>query len=234
VRQTAADAGPEALQALEAGRKATVAKYGAADVLESLRAEPVKVHGQLTAPKDGAIAQLRTVAQQAPAELPKIGRAVLDDLMGKATSEGGFSHAEKVAADWARLGPETKRLLYKDPGYIKDLDDFFHLAKLTAKNSNPSGTAHTLLVASEGGLLITNPAVGVPTTIGLGVMSKLLHSKAGVRLLTKGFRIPVGNKVAAAAWSAELVKAAPGLDGLLPATASEGDQKPGDVYMTIR
>jgi hypothetical protein len=34
----------------------------------------------LTAAKDAAIGQLREVAKHAPAELPKIGRAFLDDF----------------------------------------------------------------------------------------------------------------------------------------------------------
>ncbi len=204
VRRTAAEAGPDALKALESGRTSTVAKYGAGDVLDTIRAEPVKAHGQLTAPKDGAIAQLRAVAKQAPAELPKIGRAVLDDLLATATKDGGFGSAQTIATKWAQLGPETKRLLYKDPGYIQDLDRFFHLAKLAAKDANPSGTAHTLMVGTEAATLVTAPMVGIPASVGMTAAAKLLHSPAGVKLLTRGLRIPVGNKAARAAWTAEV------------------------------
>jgi hypothetical protein len=223
VRQTAAHAGPDVLKALEAGRTATIAKYGAADVLETFRAEPVKVHGQLTAPQDAAIAQLRAVAKQAPAELPKIGRAFLDDLLGQATTDGGFGKAGTIAAKWEKLGGETKRLLYKDPGYVRDLDNFFRLAKMTAENANPSGTARTLLVATQGGLLWTEPVTGVATSIGTAALSKLLHSPAGVRLLTKGFQIPARNKAVAAAWAADLVKVAPEMGSLVPSFTGDGD-----------
>lgn len=207
VQKTAKDAGRQVYDALKEGRRATVAKYEAGDVLNALADEPVRTIARLTAPKDGALEQLRAVAKQAPAEMPKIGRAVLDDLLGQATSEGGFGHAAALAAKWEKLGPGTKHLLYRDPGYVKDLDRFFHLAKMTADNPNPSGTAHTLLTAGQGGLILTEPVSGVALQIGTAATSKLLHSKTGVRLLTKGMRIPVSDQAASAAWVADLANA---------------------------
>lgn len=97
-------------EALEAGRKATIAKYAAAHVLERLNAEPVRAYGQMTAAGDAAIEQLRDIAKQAPGELPKIGRAFLDGLLGNATENGGFQHAAAIALNWEKLGAETKRL----------------------------------------------------------------------------------------------------------------------------
>src|SRR6185436_2440711 len=61
VTQAAAYGGPEVVKALREGRSATTAKYAATDVLERLSAEPVKTIKALTAPKDAAIQQLRTV-----------------------------------------------------------------------------------------------------------------------------------------------------------------------------
>ena len=103
------------------------------------------------------------MAKVAPDELPKIGRAFLDNLMGQATAEGGFGHAKKLYADWQRVGPDTKRLLFKDPALVRDLDSFFLLAKRLSDTPNPSGTALTLNAGAQFGLVFTNPTVGVPT-----------------------------------------------------------------------
>jgi hypothetical protein len=206
VRQTAEQAGPEALWALETGRKATIQKYGAADVLEQLRGEPVQTFNQATYAKDAGIAKLREIAKLAPAELPKIGRAFLDDLMGQATAEGSFKNAAAIATKWEKLGAETKRLLYKDPGHIKDLDRFFLLAKKMAENPNPSGSA---LVGSVGGgiaHIALHPATGIPLQLGQGALAAFLHSPRGVKLLTQGFTIPIGNKAAATAYATQLAR----------------------------
>jgi hypothetical protein len=211
VRDTARRAGPEALDALEQGRAATIRKHGAGDTFKPLaEAEPVGIYRQLTASKDSGVQQLREIAAQAPDQLPQIGRAVLDELMGQATQGGSFEHAAAIASRWEKLGAETKRLLYRDPGYIKELDQFFHLAKATARNANPSGTAHALAAAGQGGAVLgaltgtIEPLTAIATLLGPAAVSKFLHSQAGVKLLTKGIRIPLGNKTARSAWAAQV------------------------------
>jgi hypothetical protein len=229
VRQTAEGAGPEAVAALKAGREATIAKHAVGDVLESLADEPVTVFTRATWSKDAGIDQLRTIAKVAPDTMPQIGRAYLEDLLQKATAEGGFGKAQTLQSSWQKLGPETKKVLFQDPTYIKDLDSFFLLAKKAADTPNPSGTAHTLLTAGQGGLILTNPVTGLAAQVGFAGLSKLLHSPMGVQLLTKGLRVPVGNRAAALAVSADLAKiagdqwwAAP-----TPALASDPTQSSG-------
>jgi hypothetical protein len=224
VRTTATKAGPDVFKALMDGRAATVNKYKAIEVLDALRDEPVKVFQQLTASKDGAVGLLRQVQREAPGELPKIGRAYLEGLLEKAKSAGGFEHADALFRDWQNLGVNTKVLLFKDPGLVSDLDKFFLLAKKTAENPNPSGTALTWFKGGEATLLINNPAAGVPLSLSAAALSKLLHSKAAVRAMVRGFSIPVGNRAASAAVTAELTKYAhdAGIP-LVPVTA-EGDR----------
>jgi hypothetical protein len=224
----AREAGPDVLGALKEGRSATVRKHVAGKILEKLsKKEDVGVYRGATADGDSAIGQLRKLAYQAPDELPKIGRAYLDELLGKATAEGGFGHAAAIATQWRKLGTETKRLLYKDPAYIKDLDNFFELARLTSENANPSGTAHTLLVAGQGGLLLTDVTTGAASVIGTAALSKFLHSRAGVRLLTEGFRVPVGRKAAAAATGAKILQFAQRERISLMPMAAENQQETG-------
>lgn len=178
VRKAATDAGPDAIGALNAGRAATIAKYKVDELLETLSDEPRKVFEHLTRQKDGAIETLRLVKQHSPQELPKIGRAFLEELMGKAAGEGGFQHADALWNQWRNLGAETKRLLF--PRLTPDLDRFFFMSKMIARNPNPSGTATQL-----------TSRWGVTAIAGLApnwAIAKLMYTPAGVRLMTKAIQ----------------------------------------------
>lgn len=95
-------------------------------------------------------------------------------------------------------------MLFQDPSYLKSLDDFFHLSRMMAESPNPSGTAHTLLTFGQGELLYRNPITGVGTQLAGAALSKLLHSPAGVKLLTQGLRMPLANTAAGTAWLNQL------------------------------
>lgn len=199
VIEAAKRAGPEAVAALEQGRKATIRKYVAADIAEGLGSEPAKVAGKLTARADTAVQSLRELSKVAPDELPKVGRAVIDDLLEKATQEGGFSKAQGIYADWQRLGEQTKSLLFT-PDAKRDLDRFFLLAKRMGESPNPSMSGTIAMTGGSTALAFTNPATGVPLVLGAGALSKLLHSPAGVKLVTQAMAMP---------------KTAPGYPGIL-------------------
>lgn len=211
VRATAAQGGPQALRALEEGRAATTAKWKTADVLDMLSDEPRKLFDQLTVRKDGGIERLRSVAKLAPEQMPNVGRAVLEDMLDTATAEGGFGHADKLWADWQKLGPETKQVLF--PKLTDQLDSFFLLAKRLGENPNPSGTAQVLTA--------TQLMVGVPGY----ALAKLLYSPKFVGALTRGARLPVNaSAVAKTAALTEIVNAAKAAGVSLPMGA--GDQAP--------
>lgn len=184
--------GQPVIQALNEGRSATVSKYRSGEVLKQLRDEPVQVFQQATWRNDAGIERLREIAREAPGEMPKVGRAYLDSLMDVATAEGGFGRAQGLWGRWQSLGPATKAMLFPDAALRRELNNFFLLAKKAAENPNPSGTATVLTVLN---------AASIPATYGL---SRLFHSPAGVRMLTRGLSIPIGNKAASAAWQAEI------------------------------
>lgn len=212
VRGTAAKAGPDVLAALEQGRKATQEKYSAAAVLDGLetgRGEAVQAYKRLTAPGDSAVGQLRDVLTQAPQTAPHLARATLDELLTKATAGGSFEHAAAINESWRKLGPETKQLLYKDPAYISDLDNYFRLAKKIAENPNPSGTARINNLFNA-----ASAAVGYP-------VAKLVYSPAGVKLLTQGLRLPVQSPTLMAAYTTRLTAALQQAKALDPAMADE-------------
>lgn len=176
VRATAAKAGGDVVAALEGGRKATVAKYAVADIRDLLSVnEPGKVFSELTAKKDVGIERLNAVAQHAPEQLPRIGRAVLENMLDTATEAGKFDHAGKLYADWQKLGPQTKRMLFA--GQTQDIDRFFLLAKKLSENPNPSGTAQVLNA--------TQLAAGIPSW----ALAKILYNPKAVPFLNRGLSL---------------------------------------------
>lgn len=235
VQATAVRLGPDAVKALRDGRTATISKHAAGEILESLRAEPVGVFRQTTGARDASIGLLRELQKHAPAELPNVGRAILEDLLTKATKEGGFNRAQGLQAEWIKLGPATKKLLYRDPQLIKDLDHFFLLAKKAAENPNPSGTALTLQKSGELGLLYTDPVTGTAASLSALALSKMLHSPRLVRLLNRGLIIPVRNKAASTAVIGELATAAreAGVQ-LAPAVDREDHEAPDNSVQAPR
>lgn len=202
-----AGGGQDALDALQAGRTATRAKYATADVLKSLKDEPVKLFRELTAPGDANVEHLKVVLRLAPDAGPMIGRAWMEDLLDDATSMGGFDKAKAVFNRYTKLGAQTKALLIPDAGLRAATDNFFHLAARYAENPNPSGSALTGALAAQAGTAVAAPmSLGATVAGGYG-LSKLLHSEAGVKLLTEGLRIPAAG-ARATAWAASVASMA--------------------------
>lgn len=222
--------GPKATAARNTGREATKRKYEVGDIFEELRTEPVKAYRQATAPGDQNIDYLRKLQRIAPKDMPKVGRAYLSDLFDKATAEGGFSRAQGLQAEWLKLGPETKRTLFPDAKHRADLDRFFLLAKKMAENPNPSGSALAGSLTAQGMVALTNPVAGFKFVLVGGALSKLLHSKVGVKLLTETLTIPLAQRAKAAAATSR-VAALAGLTAkdrvaLVPAFAGEDTSTP--------
>ena len=218
VRTAATQSGGSVLDLLTTGRAATVEKYAVGDIAKKLRQEPVKAFTQLLANEDAGVKYLRQVATYAPDELPKLGRAYLADLLDTATAEGSFGKGGTVANAWQRLGDQTKTLLFKDPAYIQDLDDFFRLARKMTDNPNPSGTAQVLLAMGQGGWVLADPLSGVASQLASGTLAKLLHSRRGVRALTRGLQ-PAASRAQAVAASTELAALLRGSTATVPAAA---------------
>ena len=148
-------------------------------------------------------------------------------LIEKATAEGRWGHADRLFAEWQKMGAETKRLLFPDAALVRDLDRFFLLAKKIAQNPNPSGTALTAASWSTGvGLIVFHWQTGVPMVIGTGALSKLLHSPKLARAIVRSMQTPKAHKAAARAATGELLKYA---GASVPATAPVWSARSGTV-----
>lgn len=200
-------AGADALNDLHTGRLETEGKYGAIDLVDQFRTEPVKLFQQLTTTKDGAIDLLRKVKELAPDQMPALGRAYLDGALDHATESGGFDHAAKLFADWQKLGDGTKEVLYPDPHLRNDLDNFFQSAKDSAAVEGPSKTAKVAHIGAQISMVVANPVVGASYIIGGNVLGRLLYNPRFVRAAIRAMKTPAGSAGSAAAAS-QLVAAA--------------------------
>jgi hypothetical protein len=201
VKNAAANGGPEVMQALEQGRQATIGKVQTEALIDSLPGgkleEPLAVFKRATAPKDGGIELLRSVKEQTPQALPQIARAKLEELLPLAP--------DKQFAEWSKLGAETKRTLFPKAGQSQMLDHYFLLAKRLADNPNPSGTAYVASLGVQGAAFWANPVASIAAQTGAAGLSKLLHSPAGVRALSRGLTVAIsGPSVTAAARASAL------------------------------
>jgi hypothetical protein len=199
--------GQKALDTLRRGRDAVVEKYGAQDVLDMLSSdEPGKVFQELTARKDTALYRLEAVKKLAPAEIPTVARAFIEQLIDKATDEGGFKRADGLYADWMKLGDESKRVLFGSK--TAELDSFFRLAKKIATNPNPSGTAYAMTA--------TNVLASVPGY----VLARILYSPGGARVLTNVLSTSPLRAAQNVGFASELAGMAGLAPGRVPALAS--------------
>ena len=190
-------AGPAAEAALDVGRAATTAKYGAEDTLGKLGTENVGAFQSAVRPNDAGFGHLSELARMAPQEIPKVARAVLDTIMGHGTGlSGGWSREAGTALKWEHLGPQTKQLLFGNR--TADLDHFFLLQRMLAKSANPSRSALAALSLSSYAAALKAPWLTAAVNAGAGVFSILANTRTGVRLLTKGLTIPAGTAAAAA------------------------------------
>lgn len=221
----AVQAGDEVFDALRKGRAATMAKHEAGDLLEGdLPDKAVGTFDRLVAPRDANIELLRKVQQIAPKAVPDLARATLQRWLDTATERGTgkFMHADKLYAEWQKLGPATKRVLFPDPKLVESLDDFFLLAKRIGENPNPPNTAGTLIKVSEVTVPMTALATMHPlgalgslaSSAGLGGLAKILYSPEGVKALTTFLRsraakgATVGGAVSSARPGAALIQLA--------------------------
>jgi hypothetical protein len=200
VDDTLARLGPQAQQAMAEARATTKAKWAVEDLFNDMNKEKVQAFDIATGAGDRHVEGLAELARVAPQEMPRVGRAILDKIFAHAEGlEQGWGRAAGAARMWESLGQETKQILFGSR--TTDLNRFFLGQKMLADLANPSRTALVGTSLASGYAIASNPFWGLLATIGTGSVAALMNTRAGVRLLTQGLRIPPGDTTRAAAWA---------------------------------
>lgn len=215
VQAAVARAGQPAVDALTAGRDAMKARVPLQEALEKFTAsanEPVRGYRKLVTSDDTSINFLREIGKIDP-DLPRqTGRAWLEKNFDSVVGDKGFEKVDRLVAEWEKLGPSSKLILFGGPQNVAALDQFMRLAKELHKVHNKSGTetmrnATASLGATAVGLWVA-PATTIMGLLGSGTLSAITRTPAAVRLLTQGMTKMLGPGRSAAPAIAKAAQAA--------------------------
>lgn len=200
-------AGPDTMDKLTKARGMVKAYYGTDELLNSLRDEPAALYKNLVSGGDVTFNTLQELRKVAPRSVNVVGRTFLEGLLSKATAEGGFGRSAGVLADWQRMGPETKQLLF-GPQLTADMDKYLLAAKrLTpVEGSATAGRISTLLPFGIGAevvrQILTGNIAGAGLTVAGGaameyaipnIAARVLFSQDGARLAARALTLPPGS-----------------------------------------
>jgi len=210
-QQAIKGAGPNVADKLTRARKAVREYHDIADFIEDMNSEPAALYQNLTTGGDRVRDILGNLKRIAPKATETVGKTYLSEMMDKATREGGFGRSLGVKADWDRLGPETKKLLY-GPRVSSDIDNFLLAAKkLTPNVGSPTadrlsalfsyGDVGMALGEFLGASFVGQPVVGalaaggtlLKTRVQPRVLADIAFRPAGAQLLTQALRAPIGS-----------------------------------------
>jgi hypothetical protein len=197
VQAAARRAGQPAVDALTAGRDAIKARVPLRETLEEFTGtgnyfEPAKAYGKLVRPSDTSINFLRAIQKVDP-DLPlQTGRAWLETHLAPVTERGGFENVDKLVAEWNKLGPSSKPLLFGGANNVTALDQLMRLAQELNKVHNRSGSTTMAVAAGSLGGLVAFPAEAIIGLLGAGTISAITRSPAAVKLLTQGMTKMLG------------------------------------------
>jgi hypothetical protein len=218
--------------------------------------EPVDLFNRLTRPGARTINQLRAVAEQAPEEMRKLGRAFVEGLLERSTREGELEKVKSTLNKWMDLDAQSKKIMFEDPALVRDLDAFFFSLKRMMENPNPSGSGFMMGLNQMKGRVMTglgmaagslagttHGAPGVGIGAGLGIMggvglevlsnsalARLLYNPRFIRMVTRGMDMQnSGNAAGARLMAGQILKDFPPKDqeeGGAPPPAPPGGEPP--------
>lgn len=231
----AAQGGQQGLQNLQRGRSLTAQKHA---IYEQARKfgkpniedlEPVSVFNKLTGDKDIRVNFVNRIRAMAPAQMPMVGRAFIEEILNRVFREGDIKHAQQALNQWDDLGRENKMALFRDAKLVDDLDQTMLALKRISQEVNPSGSGYMVELNRMKGLLTTAVGAaagfggsgGTGAAIGAGVggiggtmalnagLARLLFNPKYSRILRQGVQLQLkGDHAGAAALFGLLSKAA--------------------------
>lgn len=204
-------AGPNVLDKLSRARKAVREYHNAADLLGDLNSEPGALYANLTTGGERVNNTLEVLHQKAPQALQTVGRTYLEQLLNKATAEGGFGRSEGLWADWQRLGKDSKNLLF-GPTIAGKFDEFLLAAKRLTPGRGSATSDRMSALGAYGdvgvaigeviaGSLLGHPGYGIVgaggtllrTRVQPGILARLSFRPNGAQLLKNALTLPVAS-----------------------------------------
>jgi outer membrane lipoprotein SlyB len=166
----------------------------------------------------------------APAQMPMVGRAFIEEILNRVFREGDLAHTQEALNKWDALGRESKLVLFGNANLVDDLDQTMLAFRRLAQEVNPSGSGYMVeinnmkraLTTALGGMIgggagggMTGAGIGAAVGGTLGTiatnaaLARLLFNPKYSKLLRQGIQLQLkGDKGGAAAVIGLLSKAA--------------------------
>lgn len=240
--QALAGAGPDVKTALQRGRDAVRDYHASDEFRQDLGDEPASIYDAMTKGGNRAINTLQTLKGYSPAAVDTIGRTYLNEMLDKATREGGWGRSNGVDADWNRLGDDTKELLY-GPETTRSLNQLFLGAKrLTPAEGSATagrlsafasyGDIGTALAELVGGAMAGHLEAGalgaggtlLATRVRPAILARVAFRPGGAAALNQAIHLPVNSP----AW----VRAMTALTGMASGKPVAQQQSDSDLSTT--
>ena len=178
--------------------------------------EPVPLFDKLTAARGRMVSLLRSVAEETPQQIPQIARAWTQGLLDTITQKGDIHHADSVWNSWFKMDPQTKKILFPNPGQVDDLNNVFFALQRLNREVNPSGSGYIVAINAmkrdvlRGLGMVAGGATGLAeggaggATVGAGLgfigsagleavsnatLARLLYDPRFTRMLTQGIQL---------------------------------------------
>lgn len=182
--------------------------------VSQLSKDPLTALSQLTSKQHFNL--LQTIKKTSPQSIPIIRRALLQDLLDKATVEGGFSKSGTIASEFERIPKEMQNILFEgNQQHLQQVKNALTVFRKLSEEINPSGSGaavhHAIVytssaLAAMGALFTGHPLLAasdvLSTTIyhlGTKKISQLMWTPQGMNLLTKAMKTPMSASTAAKA-----------------------------------
>jgi len=198
--------GEKAVQSLYQARKAVQEMHSSFEALDDLLPKDsggsARLFDRIVERGDNRLDQIQEIRKRAPVALRKLGETYIEEVINKATGEGGSMDLSKSTTAWSKMGPKAKVEIYgaKAAG---ELDTFFENAPVLIKDMNKSGSGKFLMaqkVLNSGGLLVgallgagaggamEGLAVASGTMVGANLMAKFLFNPGNAKLVENTLR----------------------------------------------
>lgn len=191
---------PADVAALTEGRQLTSTKYRVQAVRKKLGAtselaEPVSIFNRLTQNEDVHAGLLARVKAISPEQMPRIGRALFDEILQPALDTGSFMSALR---DFKKIGPRTREMLW-GKAHANDIEQLLVLADNMTERINLSGSGMAVVKAGQLRDVVTSPLKAGPMAFVFGKLGQVLTNPKATKVLLNGLRIPVRTPATTAA-----------------------------------
>jgi hypothetical protein len=160
--------------------------------------EPVALFNKMTAARGRMVNLLRSISKETPEQIPQIARAWTQGMLDTITQKGDIHHTDAAWKSYFEMDPETKKILFPDPGQINDWNHTFFALQRLNREVNPSRSGYIMALNAmkrdvlRGAGMLAGGGFGLATGATDAAMAKAAQD-AALGLFVGGAVEPIAN-----------------------------------------